>query len=191
MLLWYLARGAGITAYLMLSLATGAGAYTARRSPRLEARVLVQYVHRSAALCGVTMLALHIVTLVLDRYAAVGVGGALVPFASGYRPAAVTLGVLSMYVLMAVVVSGVLRSRFASSERGAGVWRRIHLASYGAWALAAWHFLASGTDSSQWWARAVLFAGIAVVAGGVGARLSERKPSTAQPAKNALIGVMR
>jgi sulfoxide reductase heme-binding subunit YedZ len=177
MLIWYLARGAGITAFATLSLATAAGALTARRSHAVQARVITQYVHRSAALTGVLLLGLHLLMVLLDSYAKVGLAGAVLPLASSYRPVAVTLGLLSMYLLVMVTVSGLLRSRFAASARGARLWRGIHLASYGAWALSAWHFLLAGTDAGQWWARLVLLAGLGLVGTGLAIRLSDPAPA--------------
>jgi hypothetical protein len=176
MLTWYLARGAGIAAFATFSLATAAGAVTARRAAGIQSRVILQYVHRAAALAGLLLIALHISMLVADSYANVGLPGVLVPFASGYRPFAVTLGLLAMYLLVAVAVTGLLRSRFARSAKAVRVWRRIHLASYGAWALSAAHFYTAGTDAGHWWALLVLFAGIAVVAAGVAVRLTDRQP---------------
>jgi hypothetical protein len=196
MLIWYLARGAGIAAFLALSLATGLGAYTARRSGAgsradLERRVVAQYLHRAAALSGVVLLAGHIGLLLADSYANVGAFGALIPFASGYRPAAVALGLLSMYLLVTLAVTGVLRSRFAASARGARVWRAIHLCSYPAWASSAWHFVLVGTDSGLWWARAALFTGIGMVGAGVAARLVDRHLVTTRAVAPATPAVLR
>lgn len=174
MIVWYLARGAGIAAFATLSLATAAGAVTSRRQADFGRRVVLQYVHRAAALAGVSLLALHVGTVLADSYARVGVRGAVLPFGSAYRPAAVTLGVLSMYLLVGVAVTGMLRSSFASSAAAARLWRRFHLCAYAAWAMSAWHFLLVGTDSGRWWARAVLVAGILVVGAGVTARLADR-----------------
>lgn len=181
MLIWYLARAAGVTAFALLSIATAAGALTSRRTAAVETRVLTQYVHRSAAMAGLAMLALHIVTILADPYAHVGVGGALIPFASGYRPLAVTLGVLGLYALVAVSVTGLARSHFARYDRGVRVWRGIHLASYGAWLSAAWHFWLAGSDTGQWWARAVLVGGVAIVLAGVTVRLSESSATRSAP----------
>jgi sulfoxide reductase heme-binding subunit YedZ len=186
MVTWYLARGAGVVAFAALSLATAAGAVTARRSGAIERRVLTQYLHRTAALTGLLLLVLHLVTVLIDSYAGVGVLGALLPLASGYRPVAVSLGVLSMYLLVAVIGTGLLRASFANSARGARSWRAVHLLSYPAWALSAGHFLTAGTDAGRWWARLVLLAGCGVVAAGVLVRLSDRQPVNAR-----LMGAVR
>ncbi len=178
MLIWYLARGAGISAFGMLSLATAAGALTSRRSSSLGRRLVVQYVHRSAALTGLALLALHIATILADRYAGVGAAGALLPLASGYRPVAVTFGLLAMYLLVAAALTGVLRARFARSDSARRRWRSIHLAGYAAWVSAAWHFYTVGTDATQWWARLVLLGGIGAVALGLLGRLAGPAPLT-------------
>jgi len=184
MLIWYLARGAGISSFAMLSLATAAGALTSGRGCSIERRLVVQYVHRSAALTGLALLVLHIVTILADRFAGVGAAGALLPLASGYRPMAVSFGVLSMYLLVAATVTGLLRSRFARSAAASRRWRGIHLAGYAAWAAAAWHFYTAGTDASQWWARLVLLAGIWAVAGGLIGRLA--RPAAVRSAGDAM-----
>jgi len=186
MLTWYLARGAGAAAFAALSLATAAGAVTARRSAAVERRVLTQYLHRTAVLTGLLLLGLHLFTVLLDSYAKVGALGAVLPLASGYRPLAISLGVLSMYLLVAVIGTGLLRASFANSARGARSWRAVHLLAYPAWALSAGHFLTAGTDSGRWWARLVLLAGCAVVAAGVAVRLSDRQPVNAR-----MIGALR
>jgi len=171
-LIWYLARGAGISAFAMLSLAAGAGALTSRRGGAAGRRLILQYVHRSAALSGLVLLALHIGTLLADRYAQVGAAGALLPLASGYRPVAVSFGVLALYLLAAAALTGLLRSRFARSDAAGRRWRSIHLAGYAAWASAAWHFFSAGTDAGQWWARLTLLAGIGAVVLGLLGRLA-------------------
>lgn len=175
MIAWYLARGAGLAAFLTLSIATGMGAVTARRHANVDNRVVLQYLHRAAALSGVALLGLHISMLLVDSYAHVGWVGALVPLQSGYRPLAVTLGVLSMYLLAIVTLTGILRGRFAGSERAARWWRAIHVSAYAGWAMSAWHFLTAGSDAGRWWARLVLFAGVAVVAAGLAVRLGDRR----------------
>ncbi|UQX88313.1 hypothetical protein M6D93_18820 [Jatrophihabitans telluris] len=191
MLTWYLARGAGLAAFAALSVATGLGAFAARRTSMpgrgaLSRRIVLQYVHRAAALSGVTLLIAHIAFILADSYARVGWIGALVPMTSGYRPWPVSLGVLGLYLLVAVSVTGALRSRFAQSAKGVRAWRGVHLLSYVAWVLTAGHFLFTGSDSGTWWARAVLVAGSSVVAAGVLARLSDRpqlgRRSTIAPA---------
>ncbi|MCW2542168.1 MAG: hypothetical protein JWN95_3893 [Frankiales bacterium] len=179
MLIWYLARAAGISAFGALSVATAAGALTSRRTPAIQRRIALQYVHRAAAMAGVSLLALHIPLIVADSYAQVGILGALVPFSSNYRPIGVTFGLLGMYLLVGVAVTGALRGRFSRSARATRNWRAVHLLSYVAWAASAVHFWLVGTDTDtgQWWALAMLFGGVALVSVAVAARLISRPPA--------------
>ena len=178
MILWYLARAAGITAFACLSVATGLGALTARNGRDTEQRVVWQYAHRAAALVGITLIGLHVVTLVADPYAQTGLRG-LLPFGSGYRPLAVTFGVVALYVLVGVAVTGMLRGRMARSASGARRWRYLHAGAYVAWGASAWHFLQAGSDSGTWWARTILVGGALVVAAGIAGRVLGPKPVTA------------
>ncbi|HEX2902348.1 MAG TPA: hypothetical protein VHO01_02735 [Jatrophihabitans sp.] len=183
MLIWYLARGAGVAAFALLSVATAAGALTSRKTAAVPARVLTQYLHRSAALAGMALLALHILTVLADSYAHVGPAGVLVPFASAYRPLAVTFGVLALYLLVAVSLTGALRSAFTRSGRAVRSWRGIHLLSYAAWAAAGWHFWTAGTDAGQGWAKLVLLGGLATVTAAGAVRLAGSPSIRPMPAR--------
>jgi methionine sulfoxide reductase heme-binding subunit len=154
MTIWYTARGAGLAAVPLLTLATCVGTLMSGRLPAApSARVLMQYVHRSAAMTALAVLGLHVAAIIADSYSHVGLSGALVPFSAGYRAFWVGLGTIATYAMIVVAATGFLRHRMASSVRAAAVWRRIHLASYGAWALAIVHGARAGTDTSVPWVR--------------------------------------
>ena len=78
MTLWYLARGAGLAALVLLTVTTALGALGTNRG-RPEVRVLLQYAHRATATLGLAVLTLHLTTILADQYAGVGWLGALVP----------------------------------------------------------------------------------------------------------------
>src|SRR6202012_2144991 len=107
-------------------------------------RVIVQYLHRVTATLGIGLLALHIGTILADSYAHVGVTGAIVPFTSSYRATWVGLGTLAAYCLVLVSALGFARGRLAGSARATAVWRGLHCAAYGGWALAVVHGFTSG-----------------------------------------------
>ncbi|WP_375497270.1 hypothetical protein [uncultured Jatrophihabitans sp.] len=154
MSLWFTARGAGLSALILLSFATCLGALMSRPG-HAGRRYVVQYLHRAAAGLGLGVLVLHVVTIVLDTYANVGITGAIVPFTSGYRPTWVGLGSLAFYTFVGVSLLGLARGRMAASERGARVWRRLHGLSYAGWGLAMLHGFTSGTDSLVGWVRLI------------------------------------
>ncbi len=64
---WLLARSAGLSAYVLLTLSVLAGlTLRSRPSPRLRAPPLVAELHKTLAVSGLAALALHGVALVLD-----------------------------------------------------------------------------------------------------------------------------
>jgi predicted ferric reductase len=151
--LWYTARGAGLAALLALTLATTLGALGSRWLASASSRVIMQYLHRSAAVLGLSLLVVHISAVLLDNKAHVGVAGALVPFASSYRPGAVALGSITAYLLLLVSALGAARGRLAASAAATRAWRAIHALGYVAWLTAIWHGFTAGTDSSVGWVR--------------------------------------
>jgi sulfoxide reductase heme-binding subunit YedZ len=149
--LWFTARGAGLGAMLVLTLATVLGASASLRMKATSTRVVVQYVHRTAAVLGLGLIFVHVSTLVLDSKSHISLAGALVPFAAHYRPNSVALGSIAMYLFLFVAALGAARGRIANSARGAAAWRALHMISYPAWGIAVLHGMLSGTDRSQRW----------------------------------------
>jgi hypothetical protein len=179
MMLWYVARGAGLAALVLLSAATCLGALTSRdglaaRLGNPGTRYLLQYLHRTCAGLGLATLVLHVGTIIADSYAHVGVGGALVPFTAGYRPSAVAFGSLAAYTFVAVSMLGLARGRLARSPRAARSWRALHALSYLGWGSAILHGFLAGTDSALGWVRVVYVCCLAAVVAALGTRLLTR-----------------
>jgi predicted ferric reductase len=169
--LWFTARGAGLSALILLSLSTCLGALVSRHGSAGR-RYVIQYVHRATATLGIAVLILHISTILADAYADVGWRGALIPFTAGYRPTWVALGSLAAYTFIAVAALGLARGRMAASPRGARIWRGLHSLAYLGWLSAMWHGFMSGTDSSVGWVRLMYLACLVAVVGSVVARLT-------------------
>jgi len=149
--LWFTARGAGLSALLTLSVATACGALGSLAGLAPTTRVVVQYLHRTAAALGIGLIVVHVSTIVLDSKSHIGVAGALVPFASHYRPSAVALGSGTAYLLLIVAALGLARGRLAAAPAGARAWRAAHSVGYLLWATAVLHGLLAGTDRGQGW----------------------------------------
>ena len=132
---------------------------------------MLQYVHRAAGGLGVGVLVLHVLTIVADSYAHVGVTGAVVPFTSSFRATWVGLGTIAAYLLLLVAVLGYARGRLAGTGRGAAVWRTLHGLGYLAWGLGMLHGLKSGTDTGVAWVSAIYVGCAALVAAAVCFRL--------------------
>ena len=146
-ILWFATRGAGIVSLILFSAVACLGLLAVARTQSARwPRFLTVELHRNLALLSVAFLAIHILTAVLDPFTNLGIGAALVPLASSYRPLPVAFGVVSVDLVAAVVVTSLLRERL-----GHRVWRAVHWASYAAWPLAVEHTLTAGSDSFTPW----------------------------------------
>jgi sulfoxide reductase heme-binding subunit YedZ len=172
MTVWLTARGAGLSALVLLTIATALGALVSVRGPAGR-RYVAQYVHRVGAALGLGVLGLHVATVLADSYAHVGVSGALVPFTAGFMPTAVGLGTIGAYLFVAVAALGFARGRMAGSVRAVKAWRGLHSLAYAAWVVALVHGFATGTDSAIGWVRAIYVACIAAVIGALASRLTQ------------------
>jgi hypothetical protein len=175
--LWFTARGAGLSALVLLTLSTCLGALVSVRFAP-GARYVVQYLHRACAGLGLAVLALHIATILADSFAHVGWRGALLPFTSGYRPTEVALGSLAAYTFGTVAVLGLARGRLAGSPRAARVWRCLHGLAYLGWGAAMLHGFTAGSDSGLAWVRSIYVACLVAVGGAVLIRLRAVAPRT-------------
>jgi sulfoxide reductase heme-binding subunit YedZ len=166
--LWYTARGTGLTLLLVLTLTLVLGivARSGRPAAGLPGFALAA-VHRNASLLALTLLVIHVTTLVLDPFAHIAVIDVIVPFAAGYRPLWVGLGTCAADLLLAVLITSLLRHRI-----GARVWRGVHWAAYAALPVAYAHSLGAGTDVGVWWQLVVAVVCPLAVVLAVGWRLS-------------------
>src|SRR5438093_511325 len=117
-ILWFATRGAGVVSLLLLTAVVCLGVLTVVRwqSPAWP-RFLSVVLHRNLALLSVAFLAIHIVTAVIDPYTSLGFIAAAIPFAWSYRPVWVGLGVISLDLLLAVVLTSLVRARRGNLRR--------------------------------------------------------------------------
>ena len=147
MTLWYFTRASGAVALVLLtaSLVLGVvdvGRWTSRRFPRFVTDAL----HRTVSLLVVAFVALHVLTAVLDSFAPVRLVDAVVPFGSAYRPLWLGLGAVAFDLLLALVLTSLLRARV-----GLRAWRAVHWTAYACWPLALVHGIGSGSDIRAGW----------------------------------------
>jgi sulfoxide reductase heme-binding subunit YedZ len=162
-ILWFATRGAGIVSLILFSAVACLGLLAvARTQASWWPRFLTVELHRNLALVSVVFLAIHIVTAILDPFTELGIAAAIIPLASSYRPVAVALGVISVDLVLAVIITSLLRERI-----GHRIWRAVHWAAYAAWPLGVAHSITAGSDAFALWMLGVT--GLSVVA--VGAAL--------------------
>ncbi len=110
-LFWFTTRGAGIVSLILFTVVLSLGIATAARwQSRRWPRFLTAELHRSLALLSVVFLGIHIVTAVVDPYTHLGFLAAVVPFSSSYRPLWVALGVVSIDLGAAVLLTSLVRA---------------------------------------------------------------------------------
>ena len=177
--MWYQGRGSGVVSRILLTVVVALGIATRSGRPAFGLpRFALTAVHRSASLLAVAFLALHVGTLLFDPYAELNLVSLVVPGAADYRPLWVGLGAIALDLIIALVVTSLLRHRI-----GLRVWRFVHWAAYLCWPVALLHALGSGTDTGQLWLRVLVGVCCAVVAGCLLWRLSDRFTEFSEPAQ--------
>ena len=166
--LWYASRGTGVVALLLLTATVVLGiAGTARFSSARWPRVMTAGLHRNLSLLVVAFVAVHVSATVLDPFAPIGWTAAAVPFSASYRPLWLGLGAVAFDLLLAVLVTSLLRARL-----GYRAWRSVHWLAYASWPVALWHGLGAGTDTRLTWLVALDAGCVAAVAAAVTWRIS-------------------
>lgn len=156
---WYLTRSTGAVSLVLLTAAVALGVIDVRRfSAPGWPRFVIDALHRNVALLAMAFLAIHILTSVLDSFASIPIVDALVPFVGSYRPFWLGLGAVAFDLLLAVVVTSLLRERF-----GYASWRAVHWLSYASWPLALLHGLGTGSDVKSAWMLTLTLGCVAVV----------------------------
>lgn len=170
--LWYLSRSTGIVSFVLITVALCLGIASTQRalaSPSWP-RFATQNLHRNVSLLGLGFLLVHVVVTILDSYVDIGWLTAFVPGVSGYRALWVSLGTLSFDLIVAVVLTSLVRMRLSARW-----WRWLHYSVYLAWPMAWLHFLKTGTDAAHgrfglW----IALAAAVLVGAAVGARTTLR-----------------
>ena len=159
---WLAARAAGIAAFLLLTFQIALGLVlshpTNKSAWKLSKRIFPWHEHLWVFVMA--FLLVHIVSLILDPYAGVGLGGAFIPGLSAYRSSPVALGTMALYAFLLTAITARYTRLLPS-----GAWLSIHRLALVVWILSWVHGVLAGTDSDA--LRAVYIAsGLAVLAAG-------------------------
>jgi methionine sulfoxide reductase heme-binding subunit len=138
---WYVARASGLVAFGLLTFSVWLGLAMSTRllGPKRQKPLLA--LHSTLAWTGLAFILLHGLALLFDPVLHFGLASVLVPFAAAWRTGAVAAGVVAGWVALALATS--FRARRWIGQKG---WRRLHYASFAAFALSLGHALAVGTD---------------------------------------------
>jgi len=143
MRVWLAARATGLAPLFLVALLVVLGillSHPEQTQWKLAKRIYPW--HESLWVFAIAFLAVHVVSLVIDPFAGVGIGGALVPGLSEYRTAPVALGVISLYALLVTA----LTARY-TRLLPTGWWLKLHRLAGVVLALAWVHGVFAGTDT--------------------------------------------
>jgi methionine sulfoxide reductase heme-binding subunit len=160
--LWYIDRGSGLAALMLLTTAVVLGIVSVTRvhTPRWP-RFALTLLHRNLALLALAFGVVHIATAVVDSYVPIRVIDSVIPFAAAYRPLWLGLGTIGADLMLAVLITTALRRRL-----GFKAWRSIHLLSYAAWGMSLIHAIGIGSDArSAVWGVTIIAACVGAVGG--------------------------
>lgn len=141
---WYVARSSGIVAWALLaaSVLWGLAITTKITNGRPRPNWLLD-LHRFLGGLALVFTGVHMGALVLDSYVEFGLADLLVPMASAWQPGAVAWGIAGLYLLLAVEITSLLRSRLPRK-----VWKWTHMLSFPLFAVSTAHGLLAGTDAT-------------------------------------------
>jgi len=144
MRIWLAARATGMTSYVVLTVVVVLGlvlSHPVNQSTWKLSKRLFPW-HENLLVFLVAFTAAHVVGILLDPYAGVGVLGTVIPGLSSYRSVPVALGSIALYALLLTGIT----ARY-TKVLPAGWWLKIHRLSLAVFLLGWAHGMLAGTDS--------------------------------------------
>jgi sulfoxide reductase heme-binding subunit YedZ len=176
---WLASRASGLVALALITASVVLGLLAAGkvvRGPGIARRITGA--HEEVALAGLVGIAVHMITLLGDRWLDPGFKGVLVPFQLDHARVFTGFGVIAAYLAAALGLSFYARRRI-----GARLWRKLHRLTIVVYVLALVHVIGAGTDAGTTW----LQVGLAATAGPVALlfalRVHESRQRPESPAK--------
>jgi predicted ferric reductase len=147
-IVWDTARASGLTAYLLGTLAVIVGLMLSLKwqSPRWWPRLINNEMHNFLSLLSVIFVVIHVASVWIDPFTRFGWAAIFIPFVSNYRPLGMALGIVGLYLGLALSASVWLRPKI-----GYLWWRRIHYLTLLVYVFILIHVLLTGTDAHASW----------------------------------------
>src|SRR5690348_10474080 len=132
---WDIARAGGITAYLLMALAVilGLALSLHLQAPRWP-RLINNELHNFISLLSLVFVVVHVLAVWIDPFTKFGWADVFIPFLSTYRTFWLALGIIGLYLGIAVGISTWLRPRI-----GYQWWRRLHYLTFALFILVTLH----------------------------------------------------
>jgi sulfoxide reductase heme-binding subunit YedZ len=170
-LYWYVGRGSGFVAYLLLTASVCLGIALSRRwRARHAPAIVVDELHRWLAIVFYAFVALHVVMMALDPFVGFSVADLLVPFQSDYRALWLSLGIVAAEVALAVGASVWVRRWI-----GYRAWHVLHGLTYPVFLATLLHSLGTGTDTRTTWGALLYGGSLALVLAAIVWRVADER----------------
>lgn len=174
--IWEMIRASGLIAYVLLSVSMIVGiAVRVRALDWLMKRAWVLEGHQTLSVLALVFTGGHMVFTLMNQFLPFTVLGILVPFATGWRPVAIALGIVGFYLLAMLTLSSWLRPVI-----GQKTWRTIHYSGFACWVVALAHGVFSGSDTSVAWVQWMYVVSAAAVGSLIAFRVLTASRSRAQ-----------
>ncbi len=168
--MWAIGRVSGFVSMFLLTGTLLLGILARSGRPLLVIpRFSLTLLHRNISLLATVFLILHVFTLLLDSYAQLNVVDLIVPFLGSYEPFWQGLGTVAFDLVLALIITGLLRQRMSQQA-----FRAVHWLNYAMWPIALAHSIGNGTDGADPWFITSAALCVAMVLGAVTWRLSAR-----------------
>ncbi|WBM79370.1 hypothetical protein KIV56_13305 [Cryobacterium breve] len=148
---WYISRASAVIGWALMTLSVVWGILLSTRVMRqIDNPAWLQDLHRYFGGAAIVMVAVHMLTLMLDGWLHLSIAEVLVPFTSHFKALPVALGVTAFYLLVAVQGTSLLM-RYLPRR----FWKVVHYSSYATLILVSFHAAFTGTDVGTSWYRVV------------------------------------
>src|SRR5260221_12384203 len=109
---WDVARAGGFTAFGLLTLSVAIGlALTLRLQSANWPRIINSELHNFITLLALIFTGVHVLAVWIDSFTHFCWSGGFIPFVSHYRPLWMALGIVALYLGIAIGISTLLRPR--------------------------------------------------------------------------------
>jgi predicted ferric reductase len=141
-IMWYAARASGVVAWSLAAASVVWGLALSTHALGKKPRPAWLFdLHRFLGGIALIFTGIHVGAILLDTYVHFSLVNVVVPLTGSWRPVAVAWGIVGLYLLLAVELTSLARSRL--SRR---LWRGVHYGSFALFVVSTVHALTAGTD---------------------------------------------
>ncbi|MEM9202605.1 MAG: ferric reductase-like transmembrane domain-containing protein [Actinomycetota bacterium] len=179
---WYATRAAGLMTWSTAIGSVVVGLLLSTRAIKSRTGPWMLDLHRFLGGLSVAFLAVHLITLYFDSFVDFGPRELFIPGESTWNSEAAAWGIISMYTLVIVEVTSLIRKHLTTS-----VWRTLHMLSIVTAISGTYHAILGGSDVDHPLTWVIAGAGTAIVIALVALRLKAAQSPTFRgtPAKSS------